>query len=84
MKYGMTIGKALEVLGAVKVPSEIVNSTEICEALRMGMIALEKQIDLGQTLQEFKDSFNASNRYSESCVMEFLNDAYMLSEVNDV
>lgn len=82
MKMGMSIGKAIEVIGAIKIPSEIINSVEIAEALRMAMIALQKQIDIGQLLQEFIDDYKEENRYSERCVIEFLSDGYMLSEVN--
>lgn len=84
MKYGLTISKAIETLGSLQVPSELINSVEIAEAIRMGIESLNKQIELGQLLQEFKDDMHPENRYSEAVVIEFLADAYILSGVNNI
>lgn len=83
-KYGMNISEAIQILGGLTVPSELINSVKIAEAMRMAIDALNKQIDIGNLLQEFKDAYNPDNRYSEACVMEFLCDGYMLSEVNNI
>lgn len=83
MKTMFNISKAIEIIGGIQVPSVMANSIEVAEALRMALKALEMQINLGQTLQEFTDSFNATNSYSESLVMELLNDSYMFAEVNE-
>lgn len=84
MKYGMTLSKAAMILGELKVPSEMVNSVEIAEALRMGLIALEMQINLGQAISDMQGDVKNNDTYSASLVMDILNDGYMLSEVNEI
>lgn len=84
MKYGMTLSKAAMILGELKVPSEMVNSVEIAEALRMGLIALEMQINLGQAISDMQEDVKNNDTFSASLVMDILNDGYMLSEVNEI
>lgn len=84
MKYGMSLSKAAMILGELKVPSEMVNSVEIAEALRMGLIALEMQINLGQAISDMQEDVKNNDTFSASLVMDILNDGYMLSEVNEI
>lgn len=73
----MTLSRATEILDSIN------GLGEIKTALQMGSKALQMQIRLAETLQEFNDNFKKDNTYSELLVMELLNDVYMMSEVND-
>lgn len=73
----MTLSRAIEILDSIN------GLGEIKTALQMGSKALQMQIRLAETLQEFNDNFKKDNTYSELLVMELLNDVYMMSEVND-
>lgn len=83
MRFTMSASKAIQIIGGLKVPSETVTSIEVAEALIMGIKALEKQIDIGQALTDWKDNYNPENRYTDNTVIEVLEDVYMLSEVNN-
>lgn len=71
-KYMFNCSKAAQIIRGIKVPSDIANSVEVIEALRMAIKALEMQIQIGQTVEDLDDDE----------IIETLNDVYMFSEVN--
>lgn len=81
-KYCMTLSEAAMTIGGLKVPSDLIGSIEIAEALRMALIALEMQINLGQMITDIQEDFKPEDSYSSSLVLDMLNDNYMMSEVN--
>lgn len=81
-KYRMTLSQAIMTLGGLMVPSDLVNSVEIAEALRMAMAALNMQVNIGQLITDIKDDFKPEDSYSATLVLDMLNDGYMLSEEN--
>lgn len=81
-KYCMTLSEAAITIGGLKVPSDLIGSVKIAEALRMAIIALEMQINLGQMITDIQEDFKPEDSYSVSLVLDILNDNYMMSGVN--
>lgn len=85
MKIGMNLSEAARLLRGIKVPSELANSIEIVEAIRIGIAAIDKQIDLGQLIQDLKDDFgdNPDTPFCYEYLDMELKNLYVLSEVNN-